>query len=601
MKKWLRFFPALLLIAAASCAHREAAEPAPALSARTYSIVIPDEATSPERSAALELALTLNRIVGEALPVVAESQAKTPHAIYVGKCRRSGEIAPIDYDRLGIDGIRLYAKNGDLVLTGGKRGTVYAVFTFLRDYAGCRWFAEDCVVIPERPDFRIPEGIDVTYVPPLEYRHCGYVCGRNTRIAVANMDNGHNIPEEWGGHVIYNGFVHTFLDLVPLSVYASTHPEYYAEVEGKRVLTRQTQLCLTNPDVLKVVIEGVKKRLRQTPEAIVSVSQTDNNDYYCRCAKCTELAEAEGSQSGPMIHFVNAVARAIKDEFPNAAIDTLAYGYTRKPPLHVKAEPNVIVRLCSIACCFSHPMESDSGPNVSFREDLKRWGECCHRLYVWDYIINYKHAVLPFPNFHTLEPNIRFLIENHVTSIFEEANHFCRGGEFEHLRSYIATNCLWNPDFDVENGIREFTDAYYGAAAPLIRAYIKLMTDHGVNRKNVHMRIYGIPEQHFDDKPLMDRALAYFVEAEQAVADDPVRLARVQGAKLPVLYTRLCLYMDEEPVREAMLREFETIARRYQNFRVAERAERTLDWWLEDMRKPKPDPDAPKPPWRIPY
>ncbi len=353
--------------------------------------------------------------------------------------------------------------------------------------------------------------------------------------------------------------------------------------------------------MLKVVIEAVRKRLRQTPDAIVSVSQTDNNDYYCRCAKCTELAEAEGSQSGPMIHFVNAVARAVKDEFPNAAIDTLAYGYTRKPPLHVKAEPNVIVRLCSIACCFSHPMESDSGPNVSFREDLKKWGECCRRLYVWDYIINYKHMALPFPNFHTIGPNIRFLIRNHVTSIFEEANHFCRGGEFEHLRCYIALKCLWDPDFDVETGIREFTDAYYGAAAPFIRDYIDLMTRHVVDRKNVHMRIYGIPEQHFDDRALMDRALAYFVEAERAAADDPVRLARVQGAKLPVLYVRLCLYMDEEPVRGEMLREFETIARRYQNFRVAERAERTLEWWLEEMRKPKPAPDDPKPPWRIPY
>ncbi len=600
MKKWLRFLPVLLLLAAASCAHRPAGD-APVLTARDYAIVIPDEATTPERNAALELSLCLHRITGETIPVVAESMAATPHAIYVGKCRQSEKIAPIDYAKLGTEGIRLYAKDGDLVLTGGsKRGTVYAVFTFLEDYAGCRWFAEDCVVIPEHKDFRIPE-IDVEFVPPLEYRHCNYVCARNVRFAVANKENGQYIPEEWGGRVSYNGFVHTFLDLVPLEVYASTHPEYYAEVDGKRVLTRSTQLCLTNPDVLKVVIEAVRKRLRQTPDAIVSVSQTDNNDYYCRCKTCTELAEKEGSQAGPMIHFVNAVARAVKDEFPNAAIDTLAYGYTRKPPKHVKAEPNVIVRLCSISCCFSHPFEGDTGPNVSFVEDLKRWGECCHRLYIWDYVINYKHVVLPFPNFHTIEPNIQFLIKNHAVSVFEEANYFSRGGEFEHLRSYIAIKCLWDPNFDVEKGIREFTDAYYGAGAPFIRDYIEMMTEHVKNRKDDHMRIYCIPEQHFNDKALMDRALDCFVKAEKAVADDPVRLARVQGAKLPVMYVRLCLYMDEEPVRGAMLDEFETIARRYENFRIAERKSRTLEQWLEEMRGPKPAPDQKKEWWQIPY
>jgi hypothetical protein len=44
----------------------------------------------------------------------------------------------------------------------------------------------------------------------------------------------------------------------------------------------------------------------------------------------------------------NAVADAIKDEYPNVAIDTFAYQYTRKPPAHVVPRPNVIVRLCSI-------------------------------------------------------------------------------------------------------------------------------------------------------------------------------------------------------------------------------------------------------------
>ncbi len=90
--------------------------------------------------------------------------------------------------------------------------------------------------------------------------------------------------------------------------------------------------------------------LRANPNArIVSLTQHDNQDY-CVCDECKALDAYEGSHSGTMIHFVNAVADAVKDEFPNVAIDTFAYQYTRKPPKHVVPRDNVIVRLCSIEC-----------------------------------------------------------------------------------------------------------------------------------------------------------------------------------------------------------------------------------------------------------
>ncbi len=40
-----------------------------------------------------------------------------------------------------------------------------------------------------------------------------------------------------------------------------------------------------------------------------------------------------------MIEFVNKIAR----EFPNKTISTLAYQYTRKAPVGIKPEPNVMV------------------------------------------------------------------------------------------------------------------------------------------------------------------------------------------------------------------------------------------------------------------
>ena len=65
----------------------------------------------------------------------------------------------------------------------------------------------------------------------------------------------------------------------------------------------------------------------------------------------------EGARPDSLLRFVNAVAADIEDEFPDVAIDTLAYQYTRKPPRTSRPRPNVIVRLCSIECSFRVPLD----------------------------------------------------------------------------------------------------------------------------------------------------------------------------------------------------------------------------------------------------
>ena len=86
-----------------------------------------------------------------------------------------------------------------------------------------------------------------------------------------------------------------------------------------------------------------------------SVSQNDWYNY-CQCPACKAIDDREGSPAGTMITFVNQVADAIREDCPDVLIHTFAYQYTRKAPKFVRPRPNVIVRLCSIECCFSHPL-----------------------------------------------------------------------------------------------------------------------------------------------------------------------------------------------------------------------------------------------------
>jgi hypothetical protein len=94
-----------------------------------------------------------------------------------------------------------------------------------------------------------------------------------------------------------------------------------------------------------------------------------------------------------MIKFVNAVAK----HFPDKIISTLAYQYTRKAPTHIKPLSNVNIMLCTIECDRSKPLTADTSKG-SFVDDLKSWSALTHNILVWDYVINFHHYLMPFPN-----------------------------------------------------------------------------------------------------------------------------------------------------------------------------------------------------------
>ncbi|MCC6442649.1 MAG: DUF4838 domain-containing protein [Armatimonadetes bacterium] len=507
----------------------------------SHAIVVPDKATAQEAHAARELAYHLELITGQALPILSESKADGKTALLVGNCRQSQKLDPaLDLKSLGTEGIYLKSVGPSLILAGNRRGVLYAAYTFLEDYLGCRWFAPDCATWPMSGAIRVPQ-IGRRYLPPLEYRGTDYPRSLAADYSARNRYNGgnHRPDEPRGGHIGVLSLAHTFDALVPPEKYFATHPEYYSEIDGKRFGPQYTQLCLTNPDVLKIAIAGVKQWIKDHPDkTIFSVSQNDWFNF-CTCANCKAVAEEEGSQAGPVLRFVNAVADAVREEHPEVAIETLAYQYTRKPPKIAKPRSNVIICLCSIECCFIHPLGSDEF-NKTFVDDIRGWNRICNRLYIWDYVINYAHSISPFPNLYVLKPNIEFFIQNGVKGIYEEACYYTRGSELQELRAYIMTKALWDPSCDTDRAIDEFCAAYYGAAGQYVREYINLIHREAQKDSKTHVTIYTHPKAHVSTE-MLGQAEAVFDRAEEAVKGDPALLHRVQVARLPVIYARIAL------------------------------------------------------------
>ena len=553
----------------------------------THTVVIPEKATPQEQHAAADLANHIEKMTGERLPVAPESQLGEKTPIVVGRCTQAIETlgVKVDFDALGLEGIAIETKGPALVLAGNQRGVLYAVYSFLEDTCDCRWFTPDCSRIPKSGTFAVAD-LKVRYTPPLEYRSTDYPCSRDADWAVRNRVNGTQtrLDEKRGGKVAYSHFVHTFNSILSPDQHFKDYPEWFSEVKGKRIGGR-TQLCLTNPEVLAIAKKTVRRWIKDAPQAtIFSVSQNDWHNY-CTCEKCAALAETEGSQAGPLLHFINAIADDIAKDHPDKVISTLAYQYTRKPPKHVKPRPNVCVRLCSIECCFAHPLQTDPY-NKTFVDDIRAWNRICNRLYVWDYIIDYHHSVMPFPNLRSLKPNIRFFIDHGVKGLYEEACYFTPASEWAELRTWIIAKTMWNPNYDTDWAVDEFLAGYYGPAAWPLRQYIDLVHKQVIEHPDWHATIWAKPTSPWLRDEVLQACVRYFDEAERSVKDDPVLAQRVAVARLPVRYTRIVKAKPGDTNAGTWLKSFENVARKAGLTMVREHGGTgRFDVWLTAQRK----------------
>ncbi|MDE3069032.1 MAG: DUF4838 domain-containing protein [Verrucomicrobiota bacterium] len=498
-------------------------------------IVTDPAATATEAYAARELAATLEQITGAAFEVRTNTAAPA-HAILVGPGTAARALfKEVPFDKLGGEELVMRTRDGRLLLAGGRpRGTLYAVSRFLQEQCGVRWWTPWASRIPRHATLRVG-ALNVREKPAFEYREPYWFTALDADWQWHNGCNGQfsGIPQDKGGHIRYAGFVHTFYQLVPPREYFSQHPEWFSLVTGKREGTN-AQLCLTNPKLRDFVVQRVEQRLRESPEAdIVSVSQNDCSGA-CECTNCRALDQAEGSHSGTMLAFANYVAGQIEPEFPNVAVDTLAYQYTRKPPRTLHARPNTIVRLCSIECNFRAPL--DDASNARFADDIRGWAGHSDRLYIWDYVTDFAHYVQPHPNWFVLGPNLRFFQAHHVKGVFEEGAYQSYGSEMAELRAWVLAQLLWNPQQDDRALIREFLDGYYGKAGGTIWRYLTLMHDAS---RGYNLKCYSPPDAPFLQFKSLAAAEKLWREAESEVAGDPDLLARVRLGHLAVRYVWL--------------------------------------------------------------
>ena len=446
-----------------------------------FTIVLPDAPQPVEQTAAKELKTYLDEITGTDWIIASEKDVpEDAPQILVGYSTRTKKFFPeIDPEKIPYDGIEIHLKGNKLLLTGHQqRGTLYAVNTFLEDVLGVRWWTSTEQTVPVCKTFKL-KPLNISYAPKLILRQTNYQgAGADDPVFATRMKcNGNKAPiePEYGGHhqILYWG--HSFFELIPPQKYFADHPEWFSEIDGIRQ-HRLAQLCLTNDEMRQELTKNAISALRNHPDAkFIAITQEDHYGY-CTCEKCKQLDDAEGSPSGALIHFVNAVAEDIEKEFPEVFVLTLAYEYTLQPPKHIKPRENVIMQLTTIECSFVQPITGEQ--NQSKAEVIKDWRKITNQFFVWDYVTNYLASILPHPNLRVLAPNIRFFADHGAIALYEEADLNCAEGDFVRMRNWLISKLMWNPALDEKKLIREFLEGYYGEkATPFLLEYFDTLID----------------------------------------------------------------------------------------------------------------------------
>ncbi|NLI01286.1 MAG: DUF4838 domain-containing protein [Chthonomonadales bacterium] len=494
-------------------------------------------AAEPELLASRELRDHLQAVTGAQFEIRDGGSVYAGPAVIIGPGPAASRYFPdLDLSSFGDEELVIRTSGDKLLLAGGRpRGTLYAVFRFLQDQLGIRWWTPWATRVPKKATLTVGP-LNVRQKPAFESRDPFWFPAFDGLWAIRNGSNSQHarITPEMGGKIVYKGFVHTFFPLVPPEQHFAKHPEWYSLINGQRQY-QGAQLCTTNPELRDYLVERVRAWLKETPEArIVSISQ---NDWIgpCQCPNCKEIDDREGSHAGTMVALLNYIAGKLGPEFPNVAFDTLAYQYTRTAPKSIRPLPNVIIRLCSIECNFAAPLTDPS--NASFARDIVDWNRLCDRLYVWDYTTNFSHYVMPHPNYFSLGPNVRFFHQHGVKGLFEQGAYQSYGSEMSELRAWVLAQLLWNPYQDDRKLIDEFLTGYYGrGAATHIRAYLRLMAQAA---KGYYMGCFASSAGPYLSYDVLVRAERLMEQAERAAGDDPDLRWRVRQARLPLWYAWL--------------------------------------------------------------
>ncbi|MCC7519008.1 MAG: DUF4838 domain-containing protein [Verrucomicrobiae bacterium] len=444
------------------------------------------------RLAAEDLQRYVEKISGAKLPIVGEEDATRGPVVLVGASKKTDPLklnipSGLTTERRE-EGYLIVSKGDTLVLAGNDQGpyqgTFFSVSEFL-NRQGVRWFMP---------------GEFGEYVPKLATIEVRDVEFRDKPDFIVRSWNGNLAPELRADDAIWrlhNKLVLNYADIlaIPGDGYlrkympdrgmTNSHPQYFArKLDGS---IDPTMVNLTHPEVPKFVAEKIKaaiKKARETDPTFNSLGFAPDDGNPMDLSKETmatnlgfaDLCGREGvaselSISEEWFRFMNKVVEEVVREYPDFIITSNGYTNRTFPPEGVKLHPNLGVMFAAIWADLLHAFDDPkSWQQVMQGQMLKRWGEICPRVFVYNY--NFPMLVTgltPMPMTRKIARNTPLMKKWGIVG-FEDEQTFpwmAHGITSFYLRSRL----YWRATADAKAILNDYFEKWYGPAARPSQAY----------------------------------------------------------------------------------------------------------------------------------
>jgi hypothetical protein len=528
--------------------------------------------------------------------VAEKAAAGAAHKIYVGWTDVAARHAG-DGRKLGDEEWMLRTVGPDLIVTGGRpRGTLYGAYEFLERELGCHWLDESTEVVPKVASLKLGE-LNRRGQPAFQLRWIYTLYStsdpaKDHAYHARNKANGvsSGLPAKYGFNVNYGsgGGCHTFAEYA--KDFPPDHPEYLSmNTQGKRIGATDGSgpggICLMHPEVRRLVLARLKAFIaadrataaagKYPPPGVYDISQNDNH-WMCQCPACKAMSQREGSESGPVVDFINAIADGIRLEYPDVLVQTFAYSITEKPPKTLRPRDNVVIRIAELNAEWGR--QSDLFHSLAHKanraqfERLQGWSRIAKNLAAWDYWIQYSPNdafVTPYAPTACIPPDLETFYRHGVRIVFVECEAPERTSFFA-LKRWLGFQLVQNPLQPAEPLRQTFLAGYYGPAAATMGRYLRLIEDSiaAVDANLSAMKNYKRPYLTLPFYLACERLLD---EAEAQCASDPKSLLHVRRERIPVdcgLFHMWPELTHKLPADAKLPLDRETLLKRYEQYRL---------------------------------
>ena len=510
-----------------------------------YKIVVEDEPCKEIVIASEELQTMVKEATGATLPIVEESGVRYFNGaefIVLGK-NSVFEAAGLSTDglNLGMNGYTIQTKDKSVFITGDDAyGTLFGVYGYLELEYNFDCFAVDLYTIDKEAKTTL-KNFNVVDLPDIPLRSGGETIFSG-KIAEKRM---RFMPRD---EYLFAGTigVHSTFECFPKATYEATNPEFYNAERNELCYTAhgdEEALALMHEIALKYV---QSKFIENTRAKMITFSHQDTMSW-CYCKSCAAVKDKYGVFSATAVHFINDLADDVEAwmETPEGQpyardfkITFLAYTTTEAAPVIYNEKTDTFSPVDETVICGDHvqvmfaPIMMDyqnsiyEPINSSYYNNFRAWRVLCDEFNIYSYHANYDDFLSFFDTFEQLQEFYIFAANSNTQWLYDLGQGSNMGGAtgWHMLKIYLNSKFGWNVNYNFDELVEKFFNAYYGPAADtMLQIFKEQRARYAYNLEHEGLTVtrscYAIlTKENYWPKNLLDRWVGLYEQALNAIA-----------------------------------------------------------------------------------